>query len=1191
MRYLLIVLAAFAISFTAVSENWINLNNSINPDNNIQLVSSSVSESELIFQLDGFWYEEIETALGTAWKVYTNNSSPILNQGAPELPLYAVSLVIPDNAGMDIRIKSSQYQDFENILISPSKGNLYRNVDPSDIEYVFGKQYSVNDFYPTEIVTMREPYIVRDVRGQTVMVQPFQYNPVTKKLRVYYNIEFEIVETGVSNINTINKTDGAVNSYFESIYNRHFINYSQSSRYTPVEEMGNLLIISHGDFMDEMDPYIDWKIKSGTPVEIVDVATIGGSSDIALYIENYYNDNGLTFVLLVGDAAQVPSSSIGGNDSDVAYSYVEGNDHYPDLFVGRFSAETEADVITHVQRVLDYEKFPISDTAWYSKSIGIASNQGPGDDNEMDYEHIRNISDLNLLPFTYNYDYEFFDGSQGGNDAGGNPNPGIVSDALNSGATIVNYTGHGSNTSWSTSGFSNNNVNNLTNNGKLPFIISVACVNGNFVNTTCFAEAWMRAENNGEPSGAIATLMSTINQSWNPPMRGQDEMNDILTETYSENIKRTFGGITMNGCMNMNDVYGSDGDVMTDTWTIFGDPSLEIRTAPPVDLVVSHPSSLFLGATSMNITCDADGALATLSMNGEIMGSEIVSGGSAIIEFEALTQVGTADIVVTSFNAIPYISTVDIVPADGPFVVYASNSINDASGNNNGLMDYSENILLTVGLTNVGADPANTVTAILSTTSPYIELTDTEATYGDIPVGDTVYVTDGFAFNVANDIPDAIITHFIITASDQEGNTWESSFMITGHAPLLEFSGFEIDDSNGNGNGKIEPGENFDFILDLSNNGSSDAYNVYAELVSQSPYVEIETSMQNTGNIVAWGNNQVTFNVTADITTPEGTFALFEVLMNADHDITGTGEFSTIIGQKPILIMNLTNSASADSMEYCFQELQVGYDLNTNWSEDIELYQSVFILLGVYPNNYILNSEEGEAIKGYLENGGRVYMEGADTWAFDEQTIGHDMFHIEGITDGFGDLSEIEGEAEGIMNGYFFEYGGVNSYIDRIAPKDGAILIYSNMVPEYGTGVSYESPVYKTIGTSFEFGGLVDGQGSTKDGMMAEILYFFDMDYTWTSIEDNNFDGEVKVYPNPATETLNFDISIQENEKVSLVLLNIQGQKVMDIISEEALSDGIINTSVSVDGLVPGVYFWTLTSNSGIMTDKIIINK
>ncbi len=1190
MRNYLIILVSFTIPFISVATNWISLDENNNKEN-IQLISSDISTSTLTFHLDGFWYDEIETSLGTAWKITSENGFPILKKGSPELPLYATSLVIPGDAKMDFRIVSSEYTDFENVLVAPSKGNLYRNVDPSTVDLEFGKRYNVDEFYPQDVINMREPYIVRNVRGQAILVQPMQYNPVTKTLRVYHNILFEVYEAGNSEVNVLADNEMVINTHFEKIYSRHFINYSQASRYTPVEEMGNMLIISHNDFIDEMDPMVDWKIKSGTPVEVVDVATIGGSADIEQYILNYYNDNGLTFVLLVGDDAQVPASSIGGNDSDVAYSYVEGNDHYPDLFIGRFSAESESDVMTQVQRVLDYEQNPISDTAWYSKSIGIASNQGPGDDGEMDYEHIRNISDLNLLPFTYNYDYEFFDGSQGGNDATGNPNPAIVATALNSGATIVNYTGHGSTTSWSTSGFSNSNVNNLTNNGKLPFIISVACVNGNFVNSTCFAEAWLRAENNGEPSGAIATFMSTINQSWNPPMRGQDEINDILTETYEDNIKRTFGGITMNGCMNMNDVYGSDGYEMTDTWTIFGDPSLEVRTAAPENLTVTHPTSLFLGATSMNITCDADGAFATLSLDGVILGSAVVSGGSANIEFEALTQVGTADIVVTSFNAIPYINTVEIVPADGPFVVYASNTINDASGNNNGLMDYSETILLTVGLTNVGADMATGVSAILSTSSEYIEITNADADYGNIVAGDTAYVADGFEFIVANNIPDEIVAHFTITATDTEGNIWESGLMLTGHSPKLVFTSFQIDDSNGNGNGKIEPGENFDIMLNLTNNGSSDAYNVLAELTSASPYVEIETATQNTGDIQAWSSVEATFNVTADIATPEGTFAIFNIFMSADHDITGSGEFSTIIGQKPILVLNLANSSSSDTMAACFQELQVGFDMKTNWSDEIDQYQSVFILLGIYPNNYVLSDSEGAAIKTYLESGGRVYMEGGDTWAFDTQTAGHEMFHIEGVVDGQGDLSVIEGEEDGIMFGYFFDYGGINNYIDNILPKDGGVLIFSNELPQYGVGVSYENPLYKTIGTSFEFGGLINGEGSTKDAVMAEILYFFELDYTWTDIAETSVKYDITLYPNPTKGDLTIQLNLSQDEILSLDIFNIQGQKVLEILDENVFNSGTHNLNVSLHGLESGIYFYSINSRNGNMVDKIIVNQ
>ena len=234
--------------------------------------------------------------------------------------------------------------------------------------------------------------------------------------------------------------------------------------------------------MDEMQPLIDWKTISGMHVEMVDVATIGGSTQIKQFIADYYNTKGVTFVLLVGDAAQVPSSTVGGNDSDNNYVYIVGNDHYPDAFIGRFSATTADHVNIQVARTIEYEKEPMTETGWWSECTGIASSEGPGDDGEYDYQHIRNLTD-DLLGFTYTYNYEFFDGSQGGNDAGGNPSPADVAIAVNSGTTIINYTGHGSNTAWSSSGFSNNNVNNLTNVGKWPFIFSVACVNGNGLTT------------------------------------------------------------------------------------------------------------------------------------------------------------------------------------------------------------------------------------------------------------------------------------------------------------------------------------------------------------------------------------------------------------------------------------------------------------------------------------------------------------------------------------------------------------------------------------------------------------------------------------------------------------------------------------------------------------------------------------
>ena len=63
-----------------------------------------------------------------------------------------------------------------------------------------------------------------------------------------------------------------------------------------------------------------------------------------------------------------------------------------------------------------------------------------------------------------------------------------------------------------------------------PVVWSVACKNGDFAHTTCFAEARLRATYGGEPAGAAAFLGSTIHQSWDPPRCGQDEMVALLAE-------------------------------------------------------------------------------------------------------------------------------------------------------------------------------------------------------------------------------------------------------------------------------------------------------------------------------------------------------------------------------------------------------------------------------------------------------------------------------------------------------------------------------------------------------------------------------------------------------------------------------------------------------------------------------------
>ena len=72
--------------------------------------------------------------------------------------------------------------EYDNILIAPSKGNISREIDPSTVNYFFEDIYTLNNNYPNNAVSLREPYVLRDFRGQTITFKPFSYNPIQKKL-------------------------------------------------------------------------------------------------------------------------------------------------------------------------------------------------------------------------------------------------------------------------------------------------------------------------------------------------------------------------------------------------------------------------------------------------------------------------------------------------------------------------------------------------------------------------------------------------------------------------------------------------------------------------------------------------------------------------------------------------------------------------------------------------------------------------------------------------------------------------------------------------------------------------------------------------------------------------------------------------------------------------------------------------
>ena len=919
MHKLVLISFIFSISF---AREWIQISSPKPSDPVWDLTQFSDNHIEISFNIGGYYLDKLSNG---KYSITFPGGVPILEKGAPQLPIMARSIIIPDNAKMELSIQQTEYVDIDIENIEPSKGNLTRNIDPSSIPYIYGDAYKTNAFYPKEIGFMRDPYIMRSVRGQAIVFQPIQFNPIEGKLRVYSHIKVKIQQTGNGQINVLNKrpANGEITE-FQNIYKNHFLNYTSNLRYEALGEHGPMLIISHGEFMDEMQPFVDWKNYKGIPTNIVDVSEIGDVEEMELYIENKYYEQGIAYVLLVGDIDQIDAIRLndgaGSNSpSDNTLTFVSGNDAYPDLIIGRFSAETSSQVQTMVNRTISYEMDPDPNGDWYKKGSGFASDQGPGDDGEYDDEHMDIIREL-LLDYNYTEVDQIYDPS--GSVADGE-------NAINEGRSIINYTGHGSNSSWGNGcPMNNTNVNGLSNSEKWPFIWSVACVNGEFEQGTCFAETWLRATgSDGEPTGAIATLMSTVNQAWDPPMDGQDEMNAIFVESYDSNIKRTFGGLSFNGMNQMNDNYGSQGYDETYYWTIFGDPSVVVRSDTPTEMSISHSDVIIVGGASLSVSTGEIGALVAASRDGILLASGMTDvSGSVLLNFDTPLDVpGPLQIVVTAYNKVPYESTINVIAPDGAYMLMTEFTMNENQENS---INYGEQGSLSFSFQNVGQDTSlQLIFTLVHDSSMATIITESITEESIVPDGE---VTIGpFYFQSGWNVQNNSSLPFTIYVTDNI-NTWSYDMSIGVNAPEFSLVSATYYD---NGNGTLDPGETTSIELVMYNYGDADVSYPTFEAITSDQYLTIGSVVSD--NAYWWGVNEtitVSIEVEADEETPVGYTAMMGIVIGSlNTNFESVYPFPITLG---VLIENFETQSFTS-----FDWIQSG---DAEWFIDDDAYSGFF---------------------------------------------------------------------------------------------------------------------------------------------------------------------------------------------------------------------------------------------------------
>jgi len=829
---------------------------------------------ELNFNLDDYNIKKVVKD-GVDFSIIDfENKVKTTEKGYAELPFLSASVKLNSNDDLLLEVSESDYIDYQlDYPLLPSKGKIYRDQNPETIAYKIDEKSIIDEWYPKNLAESSDPFILREVRGANILVYPFRYNAKKQILRVYRKMKVKVSPDFSKSTNPLADFAKKTNSVMSGVYKSLFVNYEKSGKFNhEIAELGNILVIFTERDAAAIAPYVEWKRKKGFIVHTEVVAT--GTNVSSLVQGAYDYDNDILYVQLVGDWTDIKSDTqqfVPYAPTDPTLGCVAGNDSYPDLIVGRFSAQNANDVTIQVNKTINYEKNPDNSGSWYKNAMGIASmggNKGSGDDEESDIAHMDVIRTNRLLPYNYTTVHQDYDPYVTAS---------TVTGRVNNGLGLINYVGHGSHSSWVSSNFGTSDIVSLTNGSKLPFIFSVACVNGQFhvTNADCFAEAWLKKDN----GGAVAMIASTINQSWAPPMRGQDYMNDLLIGGYNytanpgsgisiDEQRTTFGSICFNGMILMVSETNSDFD-MLQTWHIFGDASLHRITNSAEESV--------------------EGAVVALTKDGVTFKGVTNAEGEVSIAhtFTSSGIENTVKLVVTAYNTQTILSELPITVFEGPNVILEEFSIVD---DNNGEADYGETINLSVILKNIGTESSNNITAILTTESSLINsIGDAEESVSSIGVGERVTLNSSFELTFTPEITDQTTIDFNLMVTDNYSkSTYNNSFRITVNAPAYNISHFT---------GNINPGDTKNLTYTITNSGHCPVFDLDLLLTQESALnISLENESQNLDQLAVGASYDMVVPALFDAAISPASIASFKLGINDQLGVDTIYQHDILVG-------------------------------------------------------------------------------------------------------------------------------------------------------------------------------------------------------------------------------------------------------------------------------------------------------
>ncbi len=723
-NFLLLSLLMALVFQGIASENWIPFGNADQPVYpEVRVVDSDATGLTIHYRLAGILSSDIQREGEWYQMVRLPGEGFSADIGLPQVPAITRYMAVPPQANISVQVLKSQFRMLDDFNLYPAQEPLPDLIGFDDGSVKFQKNeqvYQKNEFFPQQIVQVQQPQIIHGLGVSLVGVFPVQCNPVTHQLRVYTELMIRIDFTGGNGFFT---DESRRNAYFEPLYRNLLINYPALGEFSKSFSEVEYLIITHDNYLSEAQNLAEWKKRKGVSTHIIRVPTDVAADNAAIKdsIEYYYQTYNTSFVILIGDHTDIPTWYVTTHPyhgtktaTDLYYSTLEGNDYFPDIFIGRLPVDPGS-AHTVVQKIIDYESDVYTDqTDWFTRPLIAGYFQDSDNNGRADrfflqtaesIRHFLGLQGYDSLNYVYTTQST---ASQPWYYYYGDPIPSWLNfsstgtsdviQAINNGCFLIQHRDHGSVSGWGDPYFTTSNIASLSNGKMLPVVFSINCQTGWFDNSSdCFCEAFLKKSNGGCVSifGATRVSYSGYNDElskgfydaiwpdFHPGYPTASNTNPYLDAPYYNlGIVLNYGKYTMYDKYVLTNGSGypwsPDPDITItefEEFHLFGCPELELYTGVPEPLSVQHPTHIST-PTTLTLTVRSngqpvEGALVCLYKNGEVYLRDYTPASGELTFNIPATGEGALYVTATKHNYKAYLGTIS---CGGPIITVSPDS-------------------------------------------------------------------------------------------------------------------------------------------------------------------------------------------------------------------------------------------------------------------------------------------------------------------------------------------------------------------------------------------------------------------------------------------------------------------------------------------------------------------------------------